>query len=53
MNRRRFLTKAGLAAAVMDAPNVNDEILDVDHVEFARTCATDIPSPETDIGVVQ
>ena len=34
-------------------PGFNDEILDVDHVEFARTCATDIPSPETDIGVVQ
>ena len=26
----------------------NDEILDVDHVEFANTCAIDIPGPETD-----
>src|SRR5262245_49663789 len=26
----------------------NDEILDVDHAEFARTCAIDIPGPETD-----
>lgn len=26
----------------------NDEILDVDHAEYARTCAIDIPGPETD-----
>ena len=26
----------------------NDEILDVDHAEFTRTCAIDIPGPETD-----
>ena|ERR1700726_4015509 len=26
----------------------NDEVLDVDHVEFARNCAIDIPGPETD-----
>lgn len=26
----------------------NDEILDVDHAEFANTCAIDIPGPETD-----
>src|ERR1700726_500717 len=26
----------------------NDEVLDLDHVEFARTCAIDIPGPETD-----
>src|SRR5439155_26015716 len=26
----------------------NDEVLDVDHVEFARSCAIDIPGPETD-----
>jgi len=26
----------------------NDEVLDHDHVEFARTCAIDIPGPETD-----
>ncbi|MGZ4807423.1 MAG: nitrilase-related carbon-nitrogen hydrolase, partial [Ilumatobacteraceae bacterium] len=26
----------------------NDEVLDRDHVEFARTCAIDIPGPETD-----
>lgn len=26
----------------------NDEILDLDHVEFARTCAIDVPGPETD-----
>jgi predicted amidohydrolase len=26
----------------------NDEVLDVDHTEFARSCAIDIPGPETD-----
>jgi predicted amidohydrolase len=26
----------------------NDEVWDLDHVEFARTCAIDIPGPETD-----
>src|SRR5262249_38913253 len=31
----------------------NDEVLDVDHAEFARTCAIDIPGPETDrLGVL-
>jgi beta-ureidopropionase len=26
----------------------NDEVLDLDHVAFARTCAIDIPGPETE-----
>src|SRR6188508_999692 len=26
----------------------NDEVLDLDHTEFAQTCAIDIPGPETD-----
>lgn len=26
----------------------NDEVLDVDHTEYAHTCAIDIPGPETD-----
>jgi predicted amidohydrolase len=26
----------------------NDEVLDVDHAEYARTCAIDIPGPETE-----
>src|SRR5207302_10868095 len=26
----------------------NDEVLDLDHVEFARSCAIDIPGEETD-----
>lgn len=26
----------------------NDEVMDVDHVDFARNCAIDIPGPETD-----
>ncbi len=27
----------------------NDEVLDLDHEEFARECAIDIPGPETDV----
>lgn len=27
----------------------NDEILDLDHVDFARNCAIDIPGPETEV----
>lgn len=27
----------------------NDEVLDVDHAEYARTCAIDIPGPETEV----
>src|SRR3984893_3813533 len=31
----------------------NDEVLDLDHVEFARTCAIDIPGRETEaLGVM-
>src|ERR1700747_2077829 len=26
----------------------NDEVLDLDHADFARECAIDIPGPETD-----
>ena len=26
----------------------NDEVLDVDHADYARTCCIDIPGPETD-----
>src|SRR5579859_2616671 len=26
----------------------NDEVLDLDHEEFAQTCAIDVPGPETD-----
>src|SRR4029450_4949334 len=26
----------------------NDEVLDLDHIEFAQTCAIDIPGPETE-----
>jgi hypothetical protein len=29
-------------------PISGDEVLDVDHAEFARTCAIDIPCPEPD-----
>ena len=32
----------------------NDEVLDLDHVQFARECAIDIPGPETDaLGVAR
>jgi predicted amidohydrolase len=54
------LTKAAFWLANLDIPvrliaipegglqGFNDEILDVDHADFARTCAIDIPGPETD-----
>src|SRR5260370_17348704 len=54
------LTKAAFWLSNLDIPvrliaipegalqGFNDEVLDVDHVEFARTCAIDIPGPETD-----
>lgn len=54
------LTKAALWLANLDIPTrliaipegglqgFSDEILDADHAEFARTCAIDIPGPETD-----
>jgi len=54
------LTKAAFWLSSLDIPvrlvaipegalqGFNDEVLDVDHAEFARTCAIDIPGPETD-----
>lgn len=31
----------------------NDEVIDLDHVQYARECAIDIPGPETDeLGVI-
>jgi hypothetical protein len=27
----------------------NDEVLDVDHADYAKTCAIDIPGPETEV----
>jgi beta-ureidopropionase len=54
------LTRAAFWLANLDIPvklvaipegglqGFSDEILDVDHAEFARTCAIDIPGPETD-----
>ena len=27
----------------------NDEVMDADHVEFAKECAIDIPGPETEL----
>src|SRR5271167_5084578 len=54
------LTKAAFWLSNLDIPvrliaipegalqGFNDEVLDADHAEFARTCAIDIPGPETD-----
>ena len=56
----RSLTKAAFWLSNLDIPvrllaipegalqGFNDEVLDVDHTEFAQTCAIDIPGPETD-----
>jgi predicted amidohydrolase len=56
----RGLAKTALWMANLDIPvrllaipegalqGFNDEVLDVDHAEYARTCAIDIPGPETD-----
>ena len=52
------LTKAAFWLSNLDIPvrliaipegalqGFNDEVLDVDHTEFARSCAIDIPGPE-------
>src|ERR1700757_632956 len=54
------LTKAAFWLSNLDIPvrliaipegalqGFNDEVMDVDHTEYARTCAIDIPGPETD-----
>ncbi|WP_040622746.1 nitrilase-related carbon-nitrogen hydrolase, partial [Rhodovulum sp. PH10] len=54
------LTKAAFWLSNLDIPvrllaipegalmGFNDEVLDVDHAEFANTCCIDIPGPETD-----
>ena len=56
----RHVTKAAFWLSSLDIPvrllvipegglqGLNDEVLDLDHVDFARTCAIDIPGPETD-----
>jgi beta-ureidopropionase len=56
----RSLTKAASWLSSLDLPvrliaipegglqGFNDEVLDVDHAEFARECAIDIPGEETD-----
>src|SRR6185437_13437541 len=54
------LTKAAVLLSNLDIPvrlvavpegalqGFNDEVLDIDHVEYAKTCAIDIPGYETD-----
>ena len=56
----KSLTKAAFWLSNLDIPvrllaipegalqGFNDEVLDVDHAEYTRTCAIDIPGPETD-----
>jgi beta-ureidopropionase len=56
----RHLAKAAVMLCNLDIPvrliaipegalqGFNDEVMDVDHTEYARTCAIDIPGPETD-----
>src|ERR1700736_1775144 len=56
----RHLVKAAAWLSSLDLPvrliaipegalqGFNDEVLDLDHVQFARECAIDIPGPETD-----
>jgi beta-ureidopropionase len=61
----RHLAKAAVMLCSLDIPvrliaipegalqGFNDEVMDVDHAEYARTCAIDIPGPETDaLGVI-
>jgi beta-ureidopropionase len=56
----KSLTKAAFWLSNLDIPvrllaipegalmGFNDEVLDVDHADYARTCCIDIPGPETD-----
>jgi beta-ureidopropionase len=56
----QHLTKAAFWLSNLDIPvkllaipegalmGFNDEVLDVDHADYARTCCIDIPGPETD-----
>ena len=56
----KSIIKAGVWLTSLDIPvrliaipegglqGFNDEILDVDHADFAKTCAIDIPGPETE-----
>jgi predicted amidohydrolase len=60
LNHLHSLTQAALRLSNLDIPvrllaipegalqGFNDEVLDVDHTDYARTCAIDIPGPETD-----
>ena len=56
----KSLTKAAFWLSNLDIPvkllaipegammGFNDEVLDVDHADYANTCCIDIPGPETD-----
>lgn len=56
----RHLTKAAVMLCNLEIPvrliaipegalqGFNDEVLDVDHADYAKTCAIDIPGPETE-----
>jgi len=61
LEHHRHMIKAACWLASLDLPvrlvvlpegalqGFNDEVLDLDHKEFARSCAIDIPGEETDI----
>jgi len=49
-----WLSSLDLAVKLIAIPEgalqgFNDEVLDLDHVEYANTCAIDIPGPETEV----
>ncbi|HTU21989.1 MAG TPA: nitrilase-related carbon-nitrogen hydrolase [Gemmataceae bacterium] len=60
LDHLKELTKSALWMSNLDIPvrllaipegalqGFNDEVLDVDHADYARNCAIDIPGPETD-----
>ena len=60
IEHHRHMIKAACWLASLDLPvrlvafpegalqGFNDEVLDLDHEDFAATCAVDIPGPETD-----
>src|SRR5215467_6155400 len=65
LSHLRHLAKAAVLLSNLDIPvrliaipegalqGFNDEVLDIDHAEYAKTCAIDIPGPETDaLGLV-
>ena len=60
IEHHRHMVKAACWLASLDLPvrlvalpegalqGFNDEVLDLDHAQFAESCAIDVPGPETD-----